>query len=85
MTQLHVRTARSNDGTRIAFERTGDGLPLILVVGALSTKDVSAVLAPFRAQTRLAVVSAPHVLGKPGLDPERLAVVVASAGIAARN
>lgn len=46
---------------------------LILVIGALSTKDIAGVLAPFTAQARHAIVTAPHVLGKPSLDPERLA------------
>jgi pimeloyl-ACP methyl ester carboxylesterase len=31
------RTVRSSDGTAIAFERAGEGLPLILVGGALSS------------------------------------------------
>jgi Alpha/beta hydrolase family len=31
-----METARSNDGTRIAFDRIGDGPPLILVGGAFS-------------------------------------------------
>jgi hypothetical protein len=31
-----LRTARSNDGTAIAFERGGDGPALILLGGALS-------------------------------------------------
>lgn len=32
-----LRTLRSNDGTAIAFERAGDGPPVILVGGALSS------------------------------------------------
>lgn len=32
-----VKTVRSNDGTRIAFERTGEGPPVVLVGGALSS------------------------------------------------
>src|SRR5438874_10934053 len=47
MTQLHVRTARSNDGTRIAFERTGDGPPLILVVGAFNDRHTGEPLGRF--------------------------------------
>src|SRR6266571_1954641 len=47
MTQLHVCTARSNDGTRIAFERTGDGQPLILVVGAFNDRLTGAPLGRF--------------------------------------
>ena len=39
----------SADGTRIAFDRSGDGPPLILVAGALSTRagasDIAALLA----------------------------------------
>src|SRR6266851_9100865 len=38
MTQLHVRSVQSTDGTGIAFERTGDGPPLILVVGAFNDR-----------------------------------------------
>ena len=38
----------SADGTRIAFDRTGDGPPMILVAGALSTRagaaDIAALL-----------------------------------------
>src|SRR6266568_4803154 len=47
MTQLHVRTARSNDGTRIAFEGTGDGPPLILVVGAFNDRHTGEPLGRF--------------------------------------
>src|SRR6476659_584207 len=42
-------TVRSADGTTIAFDRTGDGPPLILVSGAMGTRahaaDLAAVLA----------------------------------------
>src|SRR5216683_6593439 len=38
MTQLHVRSVQSTDGTSIAFERTGDGPALILVVGAFNDR-----------------------------------------------
>jgi dihydrofolate synthase/folylpolyglutamate synthase len=56
---------------------------LLLVVGALSTKDVGGILAPFREQTRRAFVTVPHVLGKAGLDPERLARSIHDLGIQA--
>ena len=36
-----METARSKDGTRIAYERVGDGPPLILVDGALSDRSGS--------------------------------------------
>ena len=58
--------------------------PLRLVVGALSTKDVSGILAPFRSRVREVIVTVPHVLGKTGLEPERLAQAVADAGMEAR-
>ncbi len=54
---------------------------LILVFGALSTKDAAGVLAPFQGQARHAIVTVPHVLGKPGLDPERLAQAAAGLSI----
>ena len=38
-------TVTSADGTRIAFDRTGDGPPLILVAGALSTRAGAAAIA----------------------------------------
>jgi pimeloyl-ACP methyl ester carboxylesterase len=38
-------TVRSNDGTAIAFDRTGDGPPVILVGGALSDRSAGADLA----------------------------------------
>ena len=47
MTQLHVRTVQSTDGTSIAFERTGDGPPLILVVGAFNDRLTGAPLGRF--------------------------------------
>jgi pimeloyl-ACP methyl ester carboxylesterase len=47
MTQLQVRTAQSTDGTRIAFERSGDGPPLILVVGAFNDRLTGAPLGRF--------------------------------------
>ena len=56
---------------------------LLLVVGALSSKDVQGILAPFCRQTRRAFVTVPHVLGKAGLDPERLARSVHDLGVEA--
>src|SRR5260370_25987530 len=47
MTQLHVRTVQSSDGTSITFERTGDGPPLILVVGAFNDRFTGAPLGRF--------------------------------------
>jgi pimeloyl-ACP methyl ester carboxylesterase len=38
-------TIVSSDGTRIAFDRVGDGPPLVLVVGAFNTRDTGAPLA----------------------------------------
>ncbi len=35
----------SNDGTKIAFDRTGDGPPVILVVGAFNDRATGAPLA----------------------------------------
>ena len=40
-----MRTVRSADGTPIAFDRAGDGPPLILVVGALQDRSATAPLA----------------------------------------
>ena len=40
---------RSQDGTSIAFERVGDGPPLILVVGAFNDRSTGAPLAAFLA------------------------------------
>ncbi|MEA2682334.1 MAG: hypothetical protein QOK05_662 [Chloroflexota bacterium] len=44
-----TETTRSADGTTIAFERTGDGPALILVGGALSTRDGAGTLVPLLA------------------------------------
>jgi pimeloyl-ACP methyl ester carboxylesterase len=40
-----METVRSRDGTPIAFDRTGEGSPLILVGGALSDRNAAAALA----------------------------------------
>jgi pimeloyl-ACP methyl ester carboxylesterase len=40
-----VETARSADGTTIAFDRTGSGPPLVLIGGAMSTRAAAADLA----------------------------------------
>lgn len=42
-------TVRSTDGTHIAFERSGKGAPLILVVGAFNTRSTGAPLATLLA------------------------------------
>lgn len=57
---------------------------LLLVVGALSTKDVSGILEPFAARTRQAIITIPHVLGKSGLDPDQMAKTAARLGIKSR-
>lgn len=57
---------------------------LILVVGALSTKDVAGVLKPLAARTRLAYVTAPHVLGKAALDVDQLTRSATALGIPAQ-
>ena len=54
---------------------------LIVVLGALSTKDATGILAPLAGQARLAIVTAPHVLGKPSADPARIARDAAALGI----
>lgn len=59
------------------------GRRLVLVLGALSMKDAAGIIAPLIAQTRLAVVTAPHVLGKPAADPERMAADVRALGVPA--
>lgn len=60
------------------------GRPLVLVAGALTTKDASAILAPFAGRTRLAIVTAPHVLGKTAADPALMASTAAALGVEAR-
>ena len=49
-------TVRSSDGTTIAFERSGDGRPLVLVGGALSDRSAGASLAAHLAE-RFTVVA----------------------------
>src|SRR5258708_33868678 len=44
-----VSTVRSRDGTTIAFERLGNGPPLILVVGAFNERATGLPLANFLA------------------------------------
>ena len=48
MSEVTIGEVTSKDGTRIAFERSGEGPPLILVGGALSTRtaarDIAALL-----------------------------------------
>jgi dihydrofolate synthase/folylpolyglutamate synthase len=56
---------------------------LLLVVGALSTKDAAGILGPFAARTRRAFVTSPHVLGKSGADPEHVAEAARALGIPA--
>src|SRR2546428_13426915 len=40
-----MKTAVSSDGTKIAFDQTGDGPPVILVVGAFNDRSTGAPLA----------------------------------------
>jgi pimeloyl-ACP methyl ester carboxylesterase len=49
-------TVRSSDGTTIAFDRSGDGPPLVLVGGALSDRSAGASLAAHLAE-RFTVVA----------------------------
>jgi pimeloyl-ACP methyl ester carboxylesterase len=44
-----VETTESIDGTSIAYQRTGDGPPLVLVVGAFCDRTSTASLTPFLA------------------------------------
>jgi pimeloyl-ACP methyl ester carboxylesterase len=48
--EQQVRTVRSSDGTDIAFERSGDGPPIILVLGAFNDRSTGAPLASFLDQ-----------------------------------
>jgi pimeloyl-ACP methyl ester carboxylesterase len=52
-----VETVRSADGTTIAFERSGEGPPLILVGGALSDRSAAANLTAHLAPAHLTVVA----------------------------
>ncbi len=45
-----MEQVRSNDGTAIAFERSGEGPPIVLVGGALSDRSVGAPLAALLAR-----------------------------------
>jgi pimeloyl-ACP methyl ester carboxylesterase len=47
--ETHTNSVRSTDGTPIAYERFGDGPPLILVVGAFNEKSTGAPLAQYLA------------------------------------
>ncbi|HLZ72592.1 MAG TPA: Mur ligase family protein [Dehalococcoidia bacterium] len=58
---------------------------LVLVIGALTTKDATGIIAPFVGQARQIVVSVPHVLGKTGADPERIAALARGLGVPARS
>lgn len=58
---------------------------LLLVVGALTTKDAAGILAPFARQTAHLIVTVPHVLGKTGADPERFAAQARELGFATRS
>jgi len=55
-TQAAVRSVTSKDGTSIAYDRQGEGPPLILVGGALSDRAGSAPLADLLAP-RFTVIS----------------------------
>jgi alpha-beta hydrolase superfamily lysophospholipase len=46
-----MNTARSKDGTSIAFDRLGDGPPVVIVAGALSTRAANAELAGLLADS----------------------------------
>src|SRR6266702_4765718 len=47
--QTALSTIQSSDGTTIAFERSGDGPPIILVVGAFNDRSTGMPLAQFLA------------------------------------
>src|SRR5712691_8303653 len=47
--EMRTGTVRSSDGTAIAYERYGDGPPLILVVGAFNERSTGAPLAHYLA------------------------------------
>jgi pimeloyl-ACP methyl ester carboxylesterase len=50
-----MRTARSEDGTRIAFEQSGAGPPIVLVAGALSDRSLRPLAAALGARFFTAV------------------------------
>ncbi len=58
---------------------------LVLVLGALTTKDAAGIIAPFAGQTRQLIVTVPHVLGKTGADPERIVALARGLGFPARS
>src|SRR5579883_1902584 len=53
---------------------------LIVVLGALSNKDAAGIIRPLAQQARQFVVTAPHVLGKPAAEPERIAAQARALG-----
>ena len=57
-----MRKVISKDGTTIAFDRSGEGLPIILVGGALSNRTAAA---------PLAALLAPHWRVRPTARPRR--------------
>ena len=56
---------------------------LIVVLGALSNKDAAGIIRPLAQQARQFVVTAPHVLGKPAAEPERIAAQARALGLPA--
>lgn len=84
----HTNTARSADGTPIAYERTGEGPSLILVGGAFCTRqthqELAALLAPrftvFNYDRRGRGASGNTLPYAVGREVEDLASVVAAAG-----
>jgi pimeloyl-ACP methyl ester carboxylesterase len=82
---LHVRSA---DGTAIAFDRTGDGPPLILVGGALSDRSAAGALAGILSGTFTVVAydrrgrgdsgdTPPYAVGR---EVDDLAALIAAVG-----
>jgi pimeloyl-ACP methyl ester carboxylesterase len=45
-----MNAVTSSDGTQIAYERTGDGPPLVLVHGSLNDHNAWAAVIPFFAE-----------------------------------
>jgi hypothetical protein len=52
-----MRTVTSKDGTRLAFDQSGQGSALILVAAAFATRTDQASVAAARAGTRLPMLS----------------------------